>query len=108
MVHADYALCFKALGDETRLKIVELLKCGSMCACKLLEQFSITQPTLSYHMKALVDCGLVYSTKQGIWNHYSVNMELLNDLSSLLSGKAECGNANTACQSGKTDCKKKI
>ncbi len=90
MTTADYVLCFKALSDETRLKIVELLKGGTMCACKILERFSITQPTLSYHMKALVDCGLVSAKKDGIWNHYTVNMDLLNELATLLKGKSDC------------------
>ena len=98
MVNADYAFCFKALGDETRLKIVELLKGGTMCACKILEQFSITQPTLSYHMKALVDCGLVSKRKEGVWNHYSVNIELLAELSSALVAKATRMNDDCECK----------
>ncbi len=77
----DYIACFKALGDETRLEIIELLKGGTKCACKLLERFAITQPTLSYHMKALVDCGLVCCEKKGIWNHYTLNREALLALS---------------------------
>ena len=50
MKHADYALLFKALSDETRLKIVEMLSCGEMCACDILESFAISPPPLSYHM----------------------------------------------------------
>ena len=45
---------FKALSDETRLKIVLMLKNENLCACHILDEFSITQPTLSYHMKILV------------------------------------------------------
>ena len=71
---------FKVLGDETRLKIIEMLKGGTMCACKLLEEFNITQPTLSYHMKMLVDSGLVLCKKDGIWNNYTLDMEKLNSL----------------------------
>ncbi|MDD4291495.1 MAG: metalloregulator ArsR/SmtB family transcription factor [Clostridia bacterium] len=78
------ANCFKALGDETRLKVVEMLKGGTMCGCKILEKFQITQPTLSYHMKALVDCGLVTAKKEGVWNHYSLNVELMSELSNCL------------------------
>ncbi|MFZ2861339.1 MAG: metalloregulator ArsR/SmtB family transcription factor, partial [Trichococcus flocculiformis] len=44
-----YAKCLKVLSDETRLEIMDLLSEGEMCACALLDQFSITQPTLSYH-----------------------------------------------------------
>lgn len=83
----NYAICFKALSDETRLKIIGMLRSGSMCACKILEQFNITQPTLSYHMKLLVNCGLVSIQKVGIWNHYTVNKGLLEELSECLIQK---------------------
>jgi len=75
-----YAKFMKALSDETRLEIIDLLGDGEMCACALLDQFEITQPTLSYHMKMLKDCGLVDSRKDGIWVKYSVNHEKLDEL----------------------------
>ena len=68
--HTEYALMFKALSDETRLKIVEMLSCGEMCACDILESFSITQPTLSYHLKTLIDSGIINSRKDGSWIRY--------------------------------------
>ena len=58
MVEMDVSLICKALGDSNRLRIVRALLEGEMCACRLLEQFSITQPTLSHHMNVLCDCGL--------------------------------------------------
>lgn len=64
-------LC-KALADENRLKILRLLKNGELCACHLLEDLQITQPTLSHHMKLLCDCGLVDYRKEGKWMHYSI------------------------------------
>ena len=69
------AAVFKALGDENRLKILQLLATGEKCACKLLEQFQITQPTLSHHMKILCDTGLVVGRKEGKWMHYSISEE---------------------------------
>ncbi|MFZ2538990.1 MAG: metalloregulator ArsR/SmtB family transcription factor [Oscillospiraceae bacterium] len=75
MSYADYVLIFKALADETRLKIVSMLSEGELCACKILESFSITQPTLSYHMKILCDSGLVESKRDGAWLRYSLNSE---------------------------------
>lgn len=72
-----YAPVFKALGDETRLKIIEILSCGELCACDILESFEITQPTLSYHMKILTECGLVKSRREGSWMRYSNNYELI-------------------------------
>ena len=55
----DVALICKALGDSTRLQIIQMLSDGEKCGCKLLEAFEITQPTLSHHMKILNECGLV-------------------------------------------------
>lgn len=82
---ADSALMFKALSDETRLKIVDMLSCEELCACNILEAFKITQPTLSYHMKILTDCGLVNARKEGAWTKYSLNMELIDALKSFLN-----------------------
>lgn len=69
----DFALIFKALGDSTRLRIVEMLSDGEMCACKILEQFEITQPTLSHHMRILCECGLVSARREGKWSYYSID-----------------------------------
>lgn len=74
------ALIFKAIGDDTRLKIVEMLSCGEMCACKILEYFQITQPTLSYHMKILTECGIVKGRKEGSWVMYSNNEEVIKEV----------------------------
>lgn len=73
--YAEYALLFKALSDETRLSITEMLSCGEMCACDILEYFNITQPTLSYHMKILTECGLISGRKDGSWMKYSLSVE---------------------------------
>lgn len=83
--YLDYVLLLKALGDETRLKIFHLLSKGELCACNLLEEFQITQPTLSYHMKILCDSGLVNGRKDGIWMRYSINEETLKLLLELFN-----------------------
>ena len=75
-----YALMMKALGDETRLKIFHMLAQGELCACKVLEEFNITQPTLSYHMKILCDTGLVNGRRDGIWMRYTINKEAYDRL----------------------------
>ena len=77
MHEMDAALICKALSDSNRLKIVKMLADGEKCACKLLEAFSITQPTLSHHMKILCDSGLVIARKEGKWTHYSLSCETL-------------------------------
>ena len=66
---------FKAVCDENRIKILKLLQGGEKCACVLLEDLHITQPTLSHHMKTLEECGLVSTRKKGKWNHYSLNRD---------------------------------
>lgn len=78
--YKEFAPIFKALGDVTRLKIIEMLSCGGLCACDILESFQITQPTLSYHMKILTDCSLVKSRKEGSWIRYSNNIELIENI----------------------------
>ena len=67
------AVIFKAFCDENRIKILHLLKSGEKCACKLLEEMNITQPTLSHHMKILCDSGIVIGRKEGKWMHYSIS-----------------------------------
>lgn len=81
--YGQYALLMKALADETRVKIFDMLSEGELCACKILEDFNITQPTLSYHMKILCDSGLVNSRRDGVWMKYSINKNSLDSLKSL-------------------------
>ena len=70
----------KALSDENRFKIFNILIDGETCACELLEDFDISQPTLSRHMKILVDSGLVKARKDAQWVRYSINPEALKQL----------------------------
>ena len=67
------ALILKAFCDENRIRILNLLSTGEKCACKLLEELNITQPTLSHHMKILCDSGIVVGRKEGKWTHYSIS-----------------------------------
>lgn len=69
------ALVFKAFCDENRVRILQLLDSGEKCACHLLEEMKITQPTLSHHMKILCDSGIVVGRKEGKWMHYSISEE---------------------------------
>ena len=67
------ALIFKAFCDENRIKIIKMLRSGEKCACKLLEEINVTQPTLSHHMKILCDAEIVVGRKEGKWTHYSIS-----------------------------------
>ena len=88
------AQLFKALSDPNRLMIVDMLSCGELCACVILAQFKITQPTLSHHMKILCDCGLVNGRKEGKWIYYSLNDETVRDfrvfLEEVTTAKQNC------------------
>lgn len=67
------AIIFKAFCDENRIKILKLLVTGEKCACKLLEEINVTQPTLSHHMKILCDSSVVTGRKDGKWTYYSIS-----------------------------------
>lgn len=67
------ARVFKAMGDENRITILTLLHTGERCACRLQEALSISQPTLSHHMRILLDAQLVNARKDGKWIYYSLS-----------------------------------
>lgn len=73
------ATIFKAFCDENRIRILGLLIDGEKCACRLLEAMNITQPTLSHHMKILVDSKIVNGRKEGKWMHYSISEKGLEE-----------------------------
>ena len=97
------AKILKALSDPNRLKIIDLLSCGEKCACEILESFKFTQPTLSHHMKVLIDCGLIEARKDGIWNQYKLKVSNANKLVlfllNLITEKENC-----ICNSQKYEC----
>ncbi len=73
----------KALSDETRLQIVQMLTCEKMCANELLACFCITQPSLSYHMKILTSCGLVRAEREAGFTRYYINKDTLERMRDL-------------------------
>lgn len=70
--YSENVKIFKAFCDETRLKVLSLLQSGEKCACVLLEKVCVEQSTLSYHMKILVESGVVTARKDGKWMYYSI------------------------------------
>jgi len=97
----------KALADETRLKIINMLAYGSLCACDILESFNITQSTLSYHMKQLTGTGLVTAVRNGAWMHYSLDetayalfLAFMEDIGSASDGTGPIHSHN--CEENKT------
>ncbi|MCR5318545.1 MAG: metalloregulator ArsR/SmtB family transcription factor [Treponema sp.] len=85
MNESEFALVCKALGDENRVQIIKMLIGGELCACKILDAFNITQPTLSHHMKILTDCNLVNSRKEGKWTYYSINCKKFSEFKGAVS-----------------------
>ena len=93
--YLESAKVFTAFCDETRLKVLELLRSGEKCAGTLLEQVAVGQSTLSHHMKILVESGIVSARKTGKWTYYSIceggrqyAAELLKQLTSLTANVA--------------------
>ncbi|MDR2500879.1 MAG: metalloregulator ArsR/SmtB family transcription factor [Treponema sp.] len=74
-MYRDYIRVFRAFTDANRVRALELLRDGEQCACVLLEDMRITQPTLSHHMKILCDSGIVKSRQAGKWRYYAINAE---------------------------------
>ena len=97
MIQELVVIC-KALSDENRLRILQMLRSGEKCACKLLEELNITQPTLSHHMKILCDCGLVRGRREGKWMHYSMCCEGVRKVRALMKDLLSAENIPTDCE----------
>src|SRR5690242_2440032 len=72
---ARLAQMFKALGDPTRVRLVSLIAAADgaeACVCDLLENIPLSQPTVSHHLKLLVDAGLVSREQRGKWAYYRI------------------------------------
>lgn len=96
---------FKALGDPKRAMIVDMLSCGEMCACNILEKFEMSQSTLSHHMKLLRECGLVKAREEGKWTYYSLDADAIQKsklfLCVITSDKEDCickGRKSSICE----------
>ena len=93
-VYVDTAKVLKAISDPKRLQIVDMLSCGELCACKILEAFHITQPTLSHDMRVLIEAKIVADRREGKNIYYSLNKKYLQifeqTLQKILSEKTNC------------------
>ena len=69
----ELATIFKALSDETRLRIVKLLEKGELCVCDIVAALDIVQPKASFHLGVLKEARLIRDRKQGKWIHYSLS-----------------------------------
>ena len=84
---ARLATIAKALGDPTRVQLVDVLRkhAGQVCVCELQPLFDIKQSTLSEHLKKLRDAGIVGVERRGLWAFYYVNPDTLKELDTWLS-----------------------
>lgn len=79
---------FKALGDPTRVRLLSMVastEAAEACVCDLTEPVGLSQPTVSHHLKVLVDAGLLTRSKRGIWSYYALVPGSLETLASALT-----------------------
>ena len=92
----------KAIADENRLKMINLLSCENMCSCHFVNVLEISQPNVSHHLKILKEAGLVKTSKRGRWIDYSLNEEnidlIKNEINNILS------RCDKDCQFTKINC----
>jgi ArsR family transcriptional regulator len=75
----------QALGDPNRLRILDALREGERCVCRLTETLHMGQPLLSHHLKVLREVGLVAGRKEGRWVHHSIIPEALLEIEAFLA-----------------------
>ena len=83
---------FKVLSDPARVRIVNLLAAARepVCACNLNEPVGLAQPTVSHHLKKLVDSGLLEREQRGRWAYFSLRAEAVEKLAAVADMKAAC------------------
>jgi len=85
---ADLARTLKALADPVRLRLVSMVAAhdgGEACVCQLTEPLGLTQPTISHHLKILVEAGILSRDKRGVWAYYALVPSALEGISAALS-----------------------
>ena len=82
---SDKEKVFKALGDRNRLAIMDLISENELNAGQILQNVKMGQSTLSHHMKILCDSGIVTSRKDARWVYYTINAEVAQEVSAIMS-----------------------
>lgn len=75
----DLVKVFKALSDETRIRLLKLLQQRELCVCELMQALNMTQSRVSRNLGILKDAGLVKDRRDGLWVHYSLNEKSFNE-----------------------------
>ncbi len=83
---------FKALGDPARVRAVNLLATRGepVCICELIEPLGLAQPTVSHHMRKLLDAGLVEREQRGKWAYFSLKRDAVEKLAAVADLKGAC------------------
>jgi ArsR family transcriptional regulator len=83
---------FRALGDPARVRIVNILATSGepVCVCHLSEPLGLSQPTVSHHMKKLLDAGLVAREQRGKWAYFSLQRPAVEKLAAVADLKEAC------------------
>ena len=83
---------FRALGDPARVRAVNLLATSAeaVCICDLVEPLGLSQPTVSHHMKKLLDAGLVEREQRGKWAYFSLKRDAVEKLAAVADLKGAC------------------
>ncbi len=85
---ADLAHLLRALADPTRLRLVSLVAAhdgGEACVCELTGPLGLTQPTISHHLKVLIDAGILTRDKRGVWAYYALVPGALDAVAAVLT-----------------------
>lgn len=105
MDYVNTSKVLKAISDPNRMKIIDILSCGSQCACDILEHFDFTQPSLSHHMKVLEKAGIVSVSKQGQWHHYQLKEEFITSFMDTMMSLFSPNEENCICTTKNCTCK---
>ncbi len=92
------ARTMKALADPARLRLLSLVAShegGEACVCDLTEPLGLSQPTVSHHLKVLVDAGLLTRDKRGVWAYYTLVTEAMNAVAAVLTAPSGRAGAST-------------
>ena len=83
---------FRALGDPARVRIVNLVATSSeaVCACELYAPLGLSQPTVSHHLKKLVEAGLLEREQRGKWAYFSLSRDAVDKLAAVADLKGVC------------------
>jgi len=77
---------FHALADPIRVDVVTMLLDGERCVCDLMADLELAQSRLSWHLKTLSDAGIIAGRREGRWNYYSLNPDVLSEARGILDG----------------------